>query len=83
MKTKGHLSGARVYLSGPMDFVASRAQESRFGWAESPLDAQERGRRLEKPLLPFLEKLNHDLPKKWHNRLRKYVPNDDWLLWDL
>jgi hypothetical protein len=54
-----------------------------FGWAESPLDAQERGRRLENPLLPFLEKLNHDLPKKWNNRLRKYVPNDDWLLWDL
>lgn len=54
-----------------------------FGWAESPLDAQEQGRKLENPLLPFLEKLNHDLPKKWNNRLRKYVPNDDWLLWDL
>lgn len=26
------LSGARVYLSGPMDFVASRAQEKKFGW---------------------------------------------------
>ena len=54
-----------------------------FGWAESPLDAQEQGRKLENPLLPFLEKLNHDLPKKWNNRLRKYVPDDDWLLWDL
>jgi hypothetical protein len=54
-----------------------------FGWAESPLDEQEQGRKLENPLLPFLEKLNHDLPKKWNHRMRKYVPNDDWLLWDL
>ena len=26
------LQGARVYLSGPMDFVASRAVEKQFGW---------------------------------------------------
>jgi hypothetical protein len=26
------LRGARVYLSGPMDFVASRAEEKAFGW---------------------------------------------------
>jgi len=31
-KKRNILSGARVYLSGPMDFVASRAQERRFGW---------------------------------------------------
>src|SRR5205085_12155456 len=32
-KTKeGLLRGARVYLSGPMDFVASRAAEKQFGW---------------------------------------------------
>src|SRR5262249_15765350 len=28
----GLLSGARVYLSGPMDFVASRAVEKKTGW---------------------------------------------------
>src|SRR6266849_9805284 len=28
----GLLEGARVYLSGPMDFVASRAAEKHFGW---------------------------------------------------
>ncbi len=28
----GHLQGSRVYLSGPMDFVASRADEKRSGW---------------------------------------------------
>jgi hypothetical protein len=26
------LQGARVYLSGPMDFVASRANEKKYGW---------------------------------------------------
>src|SRR5438874_9179916 len=28
----GLLRGARVYLSGPMDFVASRTAEKQFGW---------------------------------------------------
>ena len=55
----------------------------RFKWEESPLDAKERERQLENPLLPFLEKLNQELPKKWDNRWKKYVRNDDWLLWDL
>ncbi len=29
---KDLLSGSTVYLSGPMDFVASRAEEKEFGW---------------------------------------------------
>jgi len=32
MKQHNFLTGARVYLSGPMDFVASRAVEKQFGW---------------------------------------------------
>src|SRR5882724_1241934 len=32
MEEKGVLSGARVYLSGPMDFVASREDEKKNGW---------------------------------------------------
>lgn len=28
----GFLQNTRVYLSGPMDFVASRAEEKKFGW---------------------------------------------------
>src|SRR5437899_7869809 len=31
-KKTGLLQGARVYLSGPMDFVASRADEKKYGW---------------------------------------------------
>lgn len=56
----------------------------RFGWRENILiDAHEQQRKPQRPLLPFLEKLNHRLPKKWDRRQRKFVPNDDWLLWDL
>ena len=32
MKDANHLRGARIYLSGPMDFVASRAAEKTTGW---------------------------------------------------
>ena len=32
IKKNGFLQNARVYLSGPMDFVASRAEEKRSGW---------------------------------------------------
>jgi len=31
-KRAGLLQSARVYLSGPMDFVASRAAEKKLGW---------------------------------------------------
>lgn len=31
-RKKGFLQNARVYLSGPMDFVASRAYEKKAGW---------------------------------------------------
>jgi len=32
MNGTNHLRGARIYLSGPMDFVASRAEEKTTGW---------------------------------------------------
>src|SRR6188474_3357860 len=31
-RKEGLLEGARVYLSGPMDFVASRTTEKQSGW---------------------------------------------------
>jgi hypothetical protein len=33
-------------------------------------------------LLPFLADLNKRLPKKWDRKLDRFVPDDDWLLWD-
>ncbi len=55
----------------------------RFGWnVEIPIDQHERLFPPKRPLLPFLEKLNQRLPKKWDAKLRRFVPDDDWLLWD-
>lgn len=55
----------------------------RFGWTqEIPLDRHEQRFPPKRPLLPFVEQLNQALPKRWDDKLGKYVPNDDWLLWD-
>lgn len=54
-----------------------------FRWKPIPLDEQEARSKPRKPLLPFLERLNERLPEKWDRRANRFVPNDDWLLWDL
>ena len=55
----------------------------RLGWREEiPIDRHERRFPPQRPLLPFLEKLNERLPKKWDSKLNRFVQNDDWLLWD-
>jgi hypothetical protein len=73
------LVGGESFFDG-FGFAAYR---KRFGWKRIPLDDSEEDRKLERPLLPFLERLNKELPKKWDNKYKKYIPNDDWLLWDL
>ena len=55
----------------------------KFGWPEIPLDTMEAAQELKRPLLPFLEDASRKLPRKWDNRRKLYVRNDDWLLWDL
>jgi hypothetical protein len=55
----------------------------RFGWKWIPLDDNEENQKIKRPLLPFLERLSRKLPKKWDNKYKKYIPSDDWLLWDL
>jgi len=55
-----------------------------YGWPKGgPLDTREDAHPPVRPLLPFLEKLAHTLPRKWDGRTKRYVRNDDWLLWDL
>ena len=55
----------------------------KFGWKSIPMDELEKLHPPKRPLLPFLEKLVRDVPKRWDNKLKKYIPNDEWLLWDL
>jgi hypothetical protein len=55
----------------------------RFGWrTEIAIDQHEKRFPPKRPLLPFVEKLNTRLPKKWDRKLDRFVPDDDWLLWD-
>jgi hypothetical protein len=59
------------------------AYRRRFNWpVTTDLDRRERSRAPKRPLLPFLESLSHRLPCKWDNRIKRYVRDDDWLLWD-
>lgn len=54
-----------------------------YKWSPTELDRRERAQSPQRPLLPFLHRVSHELPKKWDNRQKRYVRNDDWLLWDL
>jgi len=73
------LVGGENFFDG-FGFAAYR---KKLGWQdEIAVDEHERRHRPRRALLPFLEKLNHELPKKWDRKLRKFVADDDWLLWD-
>jgi hypothetical protein len=74
------LVGGENFFDG-FGFTARLLRKHR--WPPGPLDARERKRKPVRPLLPFLESLTRSLPKKWDNRLKRFVKNDDWLLWDL
>jgi hypothetical protein len=74
------LVGGENFFDG-FGFAAYRR---RCGWTEEiPLDEHERRHKPRRPLLPFLEKLNRQLPKRWDRKRSKFVSDDDWLLWDL
>lgn len=74
------LVGSESFFDG-FGFAQFRKE---FGWADTtPLDATEDRQPPKRPLLPFLRGLDRKLPKKWDNRAKRFVRNDDWMLWDL
>jgi hypothetical protein len=73
------LVGGEHFFDG---FGFGRYRE-RFGWTEISLDKNEEDHPPQKPLLPFLESLNRELPLKWNRAAGKFGRNDDWILWDL
>ncbi len=74
------LVGGENFFDG-FGFAAYRR---RFGWPRVPLDDYEAAAPPKNPLLPFLEHVHAGrLPRKWDNRTKKFVRNDDWLLWKL
>src|SRR3989449_5020536 len=73
------LVGGENFFDG-FGFAPYRKQ---FGWKQDiPIDRHERSFPPRRPLLPFVEKLDQRLPKKWDRKLNRFVPGDDWLLWD-
>jgi hypothetical protein len=57
--------------------------QKRYGWKGTLIDEREKRRPPVRPLLPTLEALNDRLPQKWDNKFKKFVRNDDWLLWNI
>jgi hypothetical protein len=73
------LVGAQNFFDG----FGFSAYAGRFKWPRTALDANEKIHPPQNALLPFLERLNKRLPKKWSYRDKTMVPDDDWILWDL
>lgn len=57
--------------------------QKRYGWKGTPIDDREKRRQPARPLLPALEAVNKRLPEKWDNNFKKFVRNDDWILWNI
>ena len=75
------LVGGESFFDG-FGFNGSKYRK-KLGWTTTPLDELEQRRPPKRPLLPALEELDQRLPQKWDNKLKKYIRNDDWLLWDI
>jgi hypothetical protein len=74
------LVGGERFFDG---FGFDRYRDAFPHWQDSPLDAVERRRPPVRPLLPYLERVSRELPKRYDRGARRYVPDEDWLLWDL
>lgn len=58
------------------------AYRQAFGWEESPIDERKHRYPPQRPLLPYLERLNERLPKRYDLERGGYVENPDWLIFD-
>ena len=56
------------------------AYAERFGWERGALDEREEAFPPSRPLLPYLEKLNRAIPKRYDPEQDTYVENADWLI---
>jgi len=74
------LIGSESFFDG-FGFHQYRGQ---FGWASDTIyDEREAQRPPQRPLLRFLAEIaDGNLPRKWDRRMKRFVPNDDWLLFE-
>jgi hypothetical protein len=54
-----------------------------FGWKPGALDAHEKEFPPQRPLLPYLEKTNRRLAKRYDLGRDQDVDNDEWLIFDV
>jgi hypothetical protein len=54
-----------------------------FAWERTAIDDHEEEHPPTRPLLPFIHKLNDELPKKWNQDAGEWAVDDDWILWEL
>jgi hypothetical protein len=66
----------RLYLRYPKILVEVSSDST------DRIDRHEKRFPPKRPLLPLVESLNQKLPRKWDRKLNRFVPDDDWLLWD-
>jgi hypothetical protein len=55
----------------------------KFDWERIPLDDHEDNFPPQNPLLPYIEQLSKKRPQKWDNRRKRFVRDDDWLIFDI
>jgi hypothetical protein len=58
------------------------AYMERFGWERGGLDEREEEFPPQRPLLPYLEKLSQEIPKKYDFGQSTYIENADWLIFE-
>ncbi|MEO7177257.1 MAG: hypothetical protein ABIW83_00285, partial [Allosphingosinicella sp.] len=51
-----------------------------MGWEETALDARERANPPQRPLIPYLDKLDSEIPKRFSAELDREVENAEWLI---
>jgi hypothetical protein len=72
------LVGAHYFFDG-FGFAKYRRK---FGWKEGALDRHEKEFPPQRPLLPYLEQANKQLPKRYDLEQDKFVENPEWLIFD-
>ncbi|UCH97711.1 MAG: hypothetical protein JSV88_12910, partial [Candidatus Aminicenantes bacterium] len=64
------------------DGFGFKSYMDKFNWESGELDEREDQFPPKRPLLPYLEKLNSKIPKRYDIEQNKYVENEDWLVFD-
>jgi hypothetical protein len=74
----GILDGDYFFDGFGFDDYRSKYQE----WKSNQIDELERQFPPERPLLRYLDRIDKQVPRRYDHRLKRYVVNDDWLIFN-